>query len=342
MTDTTPGHVPVWARELFATPNDNTPIEWRDDALYIRGTHERVPWIDGILDLRPNSIARVRAQGAQASTTQDTMGELAFWEATADAYDHDVLGSEKPFAQRRLARMVASVLEPTEASGTLTVEVGTGTGDMTQRHLAAGRRVVCTDLSIDMLRVAKKRLGDNPDVLLVAADILAFPFRDGVFDSAIGLGVLHHIPEDMPAFFRGLWRILRVGGSFAFREPSLYNLFNRYYFDWNRSENLSPNEMPLRHDDMIDWALEAGMVEVKASLDGLVLPQMPTAMAWVAERVEPLVRKSFFAKPLLGGFIVSGMRQPAGGLRGEAFSAAHQGERGRKVQSRHQTNPHLA
>ena len=194
MADTSPGYVPEWARELYATPDEHTAIEWRDDALYIADTDIQAPWIDGILDLRPASLATARARGDQhRATKQDTESEAAFWEGTADAYDHDVLQSTKPHAQRRLDRMVRSVLQPTDLAGPLTVEVGTGTGDMALRHLAAGRRLVGIDLSVDMLRIAKSRVGDNANAMLVAGDILAFPFRDGAFDSAIGLGVLHHI-----------------------------------------------------------------------------------------------------------------------------------------------------
>jgi SAM-dependent methyltransferase len=145
----------------------------------------------------------------------------------------------------------------------------------------------------------------------MAADILQMPFRDDAFDAAIGCGVLHHFPVDMPAFFRELRRVLRPGGRFAFREPSLYNLLVRYYFDWNRSPKNSPNEMALRYDEMRCMAMEAGLCEVDAYLDGFVLPQMPTAVAWFAERLEPWVRKSPLAKPLLGGFILSGRRPEA-------------------------------
>lgn len=311
--------IPEWARALFATPRTHRPVEWNGDAPTIADIGVAVPFDGGILDLRPGAVSEKAQDGPQdgpidppgplsGDATQDATEEVAFWEATADSYDDSVLQGDKPHAQRRMDRMVRSVLDPTDHAGRLTLEVGTGTGDMTVRHIAGGRQVVACDLSLDMLRIAKTRLDGSPNGVLVGGDMLAFPFRDGVFDSAIGLGVLHHIPEDMPRFFEGLLRVLRPGGCFAFREPSWYNLFNRYYFDWNRSPNLSPNEMPLRHDDMIRWARQAGFHEVTASLDGLVLPQMPSPMAWFAERLEPWVRRSPAAKPLLGGFIVTGTR----------------------------------
>ena len=49
---------------------------------------------------------------------------------------------------------------------------------------------------------AYENIGGRPNVHLVQADIFAMPFRDGTFDLAYSVGVLHHTPDPAAAFAR--------------------------------------------------------------------------------------------------------------------------------------------
>lgn len=51
---------------------------------------------------------------------------------------------------------------------------------------------VCVDLSIVALQEARRRLGDH--ALCVVADVANLPFTRGVFDGAVSLHTLHHLP----------------------------------------------------------------------------------------------------------------------------------------------------
>lgn len=80
----------------------------------------------------------------------------------------------------------------------LALEVGCGTG----RTIATltSRRRTGLNLSFEELRIAKQRLGAS--VWLVQGSATEMPFRDGVFDTMLCAGVLHHVPgEDQRRLF---------------------------------------------------------------------------------------------------------------------------------------------
>src|SRR3954467_9748417 len=60
------------------------------------------------------------------------------------------------------------------------LDVGCGTGLLSEVVASTGRTVVGIDVSVDQLRVASDRLN-----LLLAADAARLPFADATFDSAV-------------------------------------------------------------------------------------------------------------------------------------------------------------
>jgi demethylmenaquinone methyltransferase / 2-methoxy-6-polyprenyl-1,4-benzoquinol methylase len=90
-----------------------------------------------------------------------------------------------------------------------------GTGDLAvvAREAGAGS-VVGVDFSERMLERARRKA---PDLEWVQADVLALPFEDGSFDSAVvGFGVRN--VEDLEAGIRELRRVLRPGGRLGILE----------------------------------------------------------------------------------------------------------------------------
>lgn len=96
------------------------------------------------------------------------------------------------------------------------VDIGCGTCRYTVHiHRALGRPVIGLDLSAGMLERAKEKLGGGADVRLVRGDAQRMPFRDGAFDAATLILVVHHI-EDLPRMARELRRVLSPGGRALF------------------------------------------------------------------------------------------------------------------------------
>lgn len=73
------------------------------------------------------------------------------------------------------------------------------------------------DISDAMLKKAESRLSDGP-VCFVQGDATRLPVCGGSFDSVVTLGGIHHV-SDRCRLFREIFRVLRPGGRFVWREP---------------------------------------------------------------------------------------------------------------------------
>lgn len=120
----------------------------------------------------------------------------------------------RPAERGPLGRWRQSVVSP--AHGRI-LEIAAGTG-LTFPHYRAGATVIATDPDVAMLTRARPRARvSRANILLVAADAEALPFRPNTFDTAIvGLG-LCTIPRPWRALAE-LRRTLRGAGSLRLLE----------------------------------------------------------------------------------------------------------------------------
>ncbi|MDQ6833770.1 MAG: methyltransferase domain-containing protein [Chloroflexota bacterium] len=81
------------------------------------------------------------------------------------------------------------------------LDIATGSGDIPRALVRWGRqqnydlRVLATDVSEDVLAVARRETADVPTITIEACDARALPYRDGAFDIAICSLALHHFPR---------------------------------------------------------------------------------------------------------------------------------------------------
>lgn len=125
------------------------------------------------------------------------------------------------------------------------LDFGAGTGATTAAIAAAGARLVATDLTPDMLRLAR---AERPPS--AAADVRRLPFRSATFDAAMGAFVLSHVPEPVDALaevarcvrrhgvvatvgFSSTWEhpvkaiVEQTVTGFGFVRPTWYDTFHR-------------------------------------------------------------------------------------------------------------------
>ena len=105
---------------------------------------------------------------------------------------------------RPLARSLVAA-SPVALAGRLVLDIGSGTGAVAQAAVARRARVVAADRSVEMVSYASRRGWPT-----IAADALALPMRDGVFDAAVAGFLLNHLPP-VPALAE-LARVVRPGG----------------------------------------------------------------------------------------------------------------------------------
>jgi len=111
----------------------------------------------------------------------------------------------------------------------LVLDYGCGGGWLSRLIFKWGFEVVGIDLSKRLVKVAKFvcREGD-----FVVCDAMRLPFRDGAFDSIIGISILHHLPKLSMALSE-LKRVSAFRAVCLFMEPNLLNpvsAFGRKFF----------------------------------------------------------------------------------------------------------------
>ena len=97
-----------------------------------------------------------------------------------------------------------------DVAGRRILDVGCGSGPLFAALRDRGAIVTGFDSSVGMLKLARRRLGDEAD-LLVADLGQPLPFSDGAFDDAVASLVLHYL-EDWTAPLAELRRVLKPGG----------------------------------------------------------------------------------------------------------------------------------
>jgi len=117
--------------------------------------------------------------------------------------------------------------------GMSVLDLACGTGDMTgelkSRYPEAD--VVCSDFSINMLNLAKHKVGNSQ---LVAADAHFLPFRECSFDRIMIAFGFRNVVDKLVGL-KEMWRVLKPGGilcilEFSQPENILFSGVYKFYF----------------------------------------------------------------------------------------------------------------
>lgn len=140
------------------------------------------------------------------------------------------------------------------------LDIGTGTGRFAEYLNDAGFNVVGIDLSLSMMAKAREKNLRN----LVQADAHRLPFRDGTFDGAIMIHVLHLV-RDWVQVVHEVGRVTRnlvvaevEGGKVSARDRDIWSCDGRWVIPWIDSMmvRLAFAEWCLRRS--LDWWVTTG------------------------------------------------------------------------------------
>lgn len=137
------------------------------------------------------------------------------------------------------------------------VEMGCGKARLASALLARYLQTEVTALEVDERQHAKNLAAPQPRLNFVKAGAQAIPFADGLFDGAMMLKTLHHVP--MPLMDQALGevaRVVRPGGWFYVSEPVYAGPLN----DMMRLVN-DEGEVRLAAQQALDKALVQGTWE---------------------------------------------------------------------------------
>lgn len=133
------------------------------------------------------------------------MNDWRTYDAVADTYDRV---HAPRFAEPARDLVAAAGV----SAGQRVLDVGTGTGVLSEDVQARGGDAVGIDRSLAMLATGHR---SRPGLRLVAAEAIDLPFRDRTFDAVLGNFVLAHFAKVDTALF-DLGRVLRPGGRIGF------------------------------------------------------------------------------------------------------------------------------
>jgi ubiquinone/menaquinone biosynthesis C-methylase UbiE len=133
--------------------------------------------------------------------------ESRLFDEWPDKYDQWFTTPIGALVRKYEAELLLDLLKP--RPGEVILDAGCGTGVFTLDILASGAKVIGLDISLPMLRQARKKAGDYPCFL---GDILHLPFPESCFDRSASVTALEFI-EDGQGAMKELFRVTKKGGS---------------------------------------------------------------------------------------------------------------------------------
>ncbi|MGC1121001.1 MAG: class I SAM-dependent methyltransferase [Candidatus Methanofastidiosia archaeon] len=144
-------------------------------------------------------------------------------------------------------------------SGMVAVDVGAGTGFMTEGLISKGVRVIAVDESESMIRELRKRI-HGPELGCCIGAVEALPIASGVVTSVFSNMVLHHV-EDPPVAIREMVRILLPGGTLVITD------LDEHQVEFLREEH-SDRWMGFKRNHVKTWFEQAGLENVEVTCTG--------------------------------------------------------------------------
>ncbi len=125
------------------------------------------------------------------------------------------------------------------------LEVGSGSGRFTEQLLKKSAFIASFDASV-AVEANYASHGDNPNVLIVQADIYRLPFKDHYFDKLVCIGVLQHTPNPKLSM-QSIVAKVRKGGHCVMdiyrRHPWYRQMWNTRFWARPFVKNMEPEKL---------------------------------------------------------------------------------------------------
>lgn len=182
---------------------------------------------------------------------------MDFWDRVAGVYDLSQT------LNGRVYRELVDITGKLVPTGAKVLDCAAGTGKLTLAAAKKADRVLCTDMSENMLSKAKKKANAQgmDNITFEKRNIFALPDADETYDVVIAGNVLHLLDNPENAV-RELFRVVKKGGrlllpTFLVKDNALIKAYKLIGF------NLSANYTPKTYREMLE---NAGVGEVKTKL----------------------------------------------------------------------------
>jgi putative AdoMet-dependent methyltransferase len=141
----------------------------------------------------------------------------------AAGYDTGVLNESHPIRAGYKAVLNWVSEKSATTSDSVVLDLGCGTGNLSLRFKHF-KRLVCVDISNNMLDIARSKLADLDNVEFVKADLLEYFEGPSIFDAIVSTYAIHHLTElEKPILFEQIYHSLQPGGTVVFGDLMFAN-----------------------------------------------------------------------------------------------------------------------
>ena len=171
-------------------------------------------------------------EGENESRTEEVTERVkSFYEDTPFP-NYDDVDDIRSLSEKAKRSVYVRLLDEQLPVNTKVLEVGCGTGQLSNFLSIPNRLVVGADICMNSLNLGREfsRANGLKNVTFVQMNLFHWAFKAESFDTVICTGVLHHTADPVGGF-RSILRLLRVGGYIVI---GLYNAWGRLFHDLRR------------------------------------------------------------------------------------------------------------
>jgi carbamoyltransferase len=293
----------TWAVDGSTTAPAESP--WADpitgDALIVTEHGARNPHTQRCYQVE-DGIPRFFVPNEGPDDPRDATDIVKQFYETTPFPNYDDLDNSRALLEKARAGLFARLLNEQIPYGNAVLEVGCGTGQLTNFLSIAHRTVLGVDLCLNSLRLAQRFKTENGLERATFAQMNLFrpALKTAFFDVVISNGVLHHT-GDCRAAFQRVSRLVKPGGYLV---VGLYSAFSRQLHyarraifrwtgvtsrlldpqfrrmraakseAWFRDQYCHPHETSHTLDEVMGWMDESGLTFVNSIPKPLLMPSL--------------------------------------------------------------------
>lgn len=239
----------------FCAPATHAPLTKTEKAWEADG--QSFPLEDGLPLLAPKALS------------PSAKRQKEHYDSRADNYERNLT---YPHTQTYYASLDDALMAvaPTDDMGLL-LEVCCGTGEGFRLFKGRFTKGIGIDISKEMLKKVPEDVRLMP-IDFAQGDATALPLESDSIDTIVMLGGIHHV-NDRAALFTELFRVLKPGGTFLFRDPVndffLWRLLRSLIYTLSPQLD-SETEHPLHYKDTKEQIEASGLTLTHWSTHGLI------------------------------------------------------------------------
>lgn len=206
----------------MSTPTKNLVHSDFDIYRYLRCpiSHQKINLFNNSLVTEDNSHKyKISPEGiplfAEEELTESAKIQQSHYDKIASEYVRNLGFPHTQEYQGYLDRVLKDSI--TDSSLKIVGEICCGAGEVGRLFEDKVESVIGFDVSLNMLRTARQNLDDSR-FIFIQGDATNLPMDDESLDNIIMLGGIHHV-GDRQKLFSEVFRLLKPGGKFYFREP---------------------------------------------------------------------------------------------------------------------------